>query len=301
MKNEYESSNPTMVGKYFFVVLLIFQFCIFKTITEFDYLYINHFSERIEVFAVITDSYHEEKESLFSPGAFLGERKNICDTAIATFSCEILGEVISRFPHKEVAHTGSANGHRPIYLINADGTEFVFYMSSIGACLAGNDIIEMQWQTGINKLIVFGSCGALDSEATKGKYIIPTEAYRDEGMSYHYAYPSDYISIKNASEVAGIFEKSEIPYVTGRVWTTDAPYRETKTAVENRKNDGCLAVEMELAGIQAVCDFYNIELYDFLVTGDILDAEKYLPEGLREANHSLNKFYIALKILEHIK
>ena len=35
---------------------------------------------------MITESYCAEKEALFSPGASLGERKNICDAAIATFS-----------------------------------------------------------------------------------------------------------------------------------------------------------------------------------------------------------------------
>lgn len=35
---------------------------------------------------MITESYHAEREALFSPGASLGERKNICDAAIATFS-----------------------------------------------------------------------------------------------------------------------------------------------------------------------------------------------------------------------
>ncbi len=59
-----------------------------------------------------------------------------------------------------------------------------------------------------------------------------------------------------------------LPYVKGRVWTTDALYRETRNLVETRKSEGCIAVEMELAGMQAVCDFYNIELYDFLVIGN---------------------------------
>lgn len=249
---------------------------------------------------MITNSYHEEPESLFSPGAFLGERKYICDTAIATFSHEIFNSVIERFPHTKAAQTASANGHRPIYVIDVNGKNIVFYMSSIGACLAGNDIIEMQWQTGVKKLIIFGSCGALDSASTTGKYIIPSQAYRDEGMSYHYAPASDYINIKNSEKLAEIFESLHLPHIEGRVWTTDAPYRETRTAVDERKKDGCIAVEMELAGIQAVCDFYGIELYSFLVTGDVLDREKYLPDGLREANHSLGKFYIALKILDHI-
>ena len=57
---------------------------------------------------MIIDSYHEEKESLFSPAAFLGERKYICDTAIATFSCEIFDTILKAFPHTEVAHIGTA-------------------------------------------------------------------------------------------------------------------------------------------------------------------------------------------------
>ena len=84
------------------------------------------------------------------------------------------------------------------------------------------------------------------------------------------------------------------------VWTTDAIYRETRNLVEKRKSEGCIAVEMELAGMQAVCDFYNIELYDFLVTGDIVDQLEYTSEGLHDANHNLDKFYVALKIAEMI-
>ena len=249
---------------------------------------------------MIVDSYHEEKESIISLEAFLGERKYICDTAIATFSYEIFNAVIQRYPHKEVAYIGSANGHKPIYMLDVNGKSVIFYMSSIGACLAGHDIIETQWQTGIKNLIIFGSCGALDGEATSGKYIIPTQAYRDEGMSYHYAKPSDYMDVKNSDKLAGIFEKLDLPYVQGRVWTTDAPYRETKTAFEKRKKDGCIAVEMEISGIQAVCNFYGIELYSFIVSGDVLDGEKYIPDGLSEANHSLDKFFIALKVWEYI-
>ena len=249
---------------------------------------------------MITESYDSERESLFSPGAFLGERQYICDTAIATFSGEIFQAVIDRYPHREVAAIGTVNGRRPIYVIEINGMEFVFYLSSIGACLAGTDIIEMQWQTGVKNLIIFGSCGALDSEATEGKIIIPTQAYRDEGMSYHYAPPSDYMEIKNGDRLAGIFEKLHLPFVKGRIWTTDAPYRETKTAVEKRKNDGCIAVEMELAGVQAVCDFYGFSLYDFLEAGDSFSSDEYTPEGLQEANHRTEKLQLALEIARRL-
>lgn len=249
---------------------------------------------------MITQAFHEEIESLFTPEAYLGDRQYLCDVAIGTFSCEIRDAVIEQYPYEVVAHTGSANGHRPIYMLNVDGRRIIFYMSSIGSALAGNDIIEVQWQTGIQKLILFGSAGSLDQQATTGKYVIPTQAYRDEGMSYHYAPPSDYIAVSNSGVLTAVFEKLHLPYVNGRVWTTDAPYRETRTAVRRRKDEGCIAVEMELAGVQAVCSFYGIELYDFLVTGDILDGEVYDSRGLRDANHSLDKFYVALKIAEEL-
>lgn len=114
------------------------------------------------------------------------------------------------------------------------------------------------------------------------------------------ASPKDYIQIKNAEVMENIFKALELPYVMGKVWTTDAIYRETRNLVEKRKSEGCIAVEMELAGMQAVCDFYNIELYDFLVTGDIVDQLEYTSEGLHDANHNLDKFYVALKIAEMI-
>ena len=250
---------------------------------------------------MITESYSEEREALFSPGAFLGERKYLCDTAIATFSGEIYQAVIDKYPHREVGNLCSANGRNPIYAIEINGKEIVFYLSSIGACLAGIDIIEMQWQTGVKNLIIFGSCGALDSDATNGKYIIPTQAYRDEGMSYHYAPPADYMEIKNSEKLAEIFEELRLPFIKGRIWTTDAPYRETKTAVKKRKSDGCIAVEMELAGVQAVCDFHGIALYGFLMTGDVLDGEEYDSEGLVDANHCINNFRIAVKIADMIQ
>ena len=67
-----------------------------------------------------------------------------------------------------------------------------------------------------------------------------------------------------------------------------------------RKNEGCIAVEMELAGVQAVCDFYGFELYDFLVTGDVLDQAVYDICSLGNANHDMDKLLIAIEIAKRI-
>ena len=249
---------------------------------------------------MITDSY-DLSEAIITPKNFFGDKKNICDIAIATFSREIYPVMIEKYHGEQIGEFRAANLVRPIHMIHVDGMDLAFYLSDIGSCLAGTDVIEMNWKTGADKFILFGSAGSLDKEITSGKYVIPTEAYRDEGMSYHYAPPADFIRIRNAEHVARIFDKYGFPYVMGKVWTTDALYMETRELLKRRKQEGCIAVEMELAGVQAVCDHYGFELYDFLMTGDVVDQSDYTPDGLTEANHSIDKFDVALAIARDIK
>lgn len=249
---------------------------------------------------MITDSF-DLSEAIVSPASFFEERRNICKTAIATFSREIFAAVLEKYPHEQIAELRSVNKIRPVYLVDVGGVRFGFYLTEIGSSQAATDVIEINWKTGAENFILSGSCGALAPERTSGRYIIPTEAYRDEGMSYHYAPPADYIGVKNADFMGEFFEECGYPYIKGRVWTTDALYRETRENVRKRKEEGCLAVEMELAGVQAVCDFHGFELYDFLVAGDVVDQPDYTPEGLTEANHSFDKFDIAVRIAGRIE
>ena len=237
---------------------------------------------------MITDSFDNKSEAIISPRAFL------------TFSREILANVLDRYPHEIIGEIKAVNHIRSLYLIEVDGMKLGFYFTEVGSMACSTDIIEVNWKIGADKFILFGSCGDLDPDKTSGKYIIPTAAYRDEGMSYHYAPPSDYIDIRNADLMATWFEEMSLPYVKGRVWTTDAIYMETRDLVDKRKKEGCIAVEMELAGVQAVCDYYGFELYDFLCAGDIVDQSDYTPDGLHDANHSPDKFDVAVKIAKRI-
>lgn len=108
-----------------------------------------------------------------------------------------------------------------------------------------------------------------------GRVMIPTEAYRDEGTSCHYAPASDYIGIKNCGIVREFMEKNHIQYVMGRTWTTDAFYRETVRNFEKHKADGCISVEMEGSAVQAVYDFRGLDVYMFFIGGDLLDAPEW--------------------------
>lgn len=249
---------------------------------------------------MITDSFDPLSEAIITPASLFGERKKICDTAIATFSREIYPAVLTRYPNEQIGEITGANRVKPLHLLTVGGMKAVFYLSEIGSALASTDVIEVSWKTGADRFIMFGSAGALDREATEGKYVIPTAAYRDEGTSYHYAPPADYIAVRGADRLSHLFGACHIPFVRGKVWTTDAVYMETREKVRRRKAEGCIAVEMELAGVQSVCDYYGFELYDFLVTGDVVDQRVYSLDGLSQANHSMDKFDIALLIAESL-
>ncbi|MBP3310558.1 MAG: nucleoside phosphorylase [Ruminococcus sp.] len=244
---------------------------------------------------MITDCYDIKTEPVINLKDFYGEPKHIADICLIIFSIDIHNHLLDTYKCEKIGFLGSCNGNISIYKMNYNGRDIAFYLTGIGSALASAFCYEAHWQTGATKFIMFGSCGSLDREKTEGKFIVPTESYRGEGCSYYYAEPADYIEIKNCKKLAAIFEKLNIPYVSGRVWTTDSMLRETVGLVEKRKEEGCIAVEMELAGVQALCDFYGLELYDFLEAGDVLESSGYDVEGLYDANHNLGKLYIALK------
>lgn len=45
---------------------------------------------------------------------------------------------------------------------------------------------------------------------------------------------------------------------------------------------------------------HGFELYDFLVTGDVLDTPEYRIADLHGANHDLDKLWIGLEIAKRI-
>ena len=244
---------------------------------------------------MITDCFDDKTEPVISLWDFYGEQKHLVETCLILFSQKIYQHLLDTFPSEKIGLIGACNGNIPIYCMNYKGKDIAFYLSGIGSAIAASECYEASWIVGASKFVMFGSCGSLNREATMGKFIVPTESCRGEGCSYYFAAPSDYITVKNARKLSAIFTELGVPHVTGRVWTTDAMIRETAGLVAQRRSEGCLAVEMELAGVQAVCSFYGLSLYNFLEAGDVLEESGYDVANLRGANHDLGKLYIALE------
>jgi uridine phosphorylase len=58
--------------------------------------------------------------------------------------------------------------------------------------------------------------------------------------------------------------------VRGKTLTTDGYYRETRDKVRRRREEGCIAVEMEASAFFAVAEFRDVELGQILYGGDDL-------------------------------
>lgn len=249
---------------------------------------------------MITDSFDAETKPIISLKDIYGEQRHLADVCILTFSEEIYKTILASHECERIAEIGACNGSIPIYSFRHAERGIAFYLSPIGSALCSECAVEANWLTGAAKLVMFGSSGSLVPEKTANRFVIPTEAYRDEGMSYHYAPPADYITVKNSGVIRAVFDEINVPYVEGRVWTTDAVLRETVGQTAKRRAEGCIAVDMEIAGVQAVCDFCGLELYCFVVTGDVLSEDGYCAAALSDANHNVDKFRIALEIAARI-
>lgn len=141
----------------------------------------------------IINSFDSKSKPLVDLSKFYGDRNYYADVCIVSFSRYVLKMFLEKYKSVNVGHAATSNGHIDIYLFEINGKKLLFYMSPIGSAIASNIMYEVHYISGATKFIVFGSCGVLDKKICSGKLIIPSHAYRDEGLSYHYMEPSDYI------------------------------------------------------------------------------------------------------------
>ncbi|MCM1538901.1 MAG: nucleoside phosphorylase [bacterium] len=251
---------------------------------------------------MIIDSFDNQSAAIIDPPR--KENAPKADACIVTFSHVIEQFVLAHYAVEQIATIYSATGETPVLQFPYHGKRFAFYKTYIGAPASVALLEDARAELATDKYIIFGGSGCLDKEIAHGKVMVPTEAYRDEGTSYHYAPASDYIKVRNADAVAACMEKNGIPYVKGKTWTTDAIYRETRGNFEKRKADGCISVEMECAGLQAMCDWKQLQLYMFFTSGDLLDAPEWdtrRKEGEFEGTqHDAGHFDIALALADYV-
>lgn len=175
--------------------------------------------------------------------------------------------------------------HTEMHEFRHEGMAFGIIGNAVGAAFAVL-LAEQAFASGCELLISITSAGQISSPAAAQAapyFVLIERALRDEGTSYHYLPPSRYAAADAAliATVAAAFSGGPFPVLTGASWTTDAPFRETATAIAAARAEGILAVEMEAAALYAFAQAHHRKILCFAqitnqlgqITGDFEKGE----------------------------
>jgi len=158
-----------------------------------------------------------------------------------------------------------------------DGKQISVFGTPFGAPQAAV-ILERLIAMGARKILTIGCCGSLQPDLEIGHVVIPTEALSEEGTSVHYPLPKGTVT-KASKKIVQLCkvqcEEKNFKFALGKVWTTDALFRETKEKVEHYSAAGLLAVEMEMSALFTVAAYRKVHLGGFMVISDELGSLKW--------------------------
>jgi uridine phosphorylase len=196
--------------------------------------------------------------------------------------CLVSTEKASKWP-------GWACYHTDLYIGQLNGVRFGVIGCAVGAPFAVL-VAEELFASGCKLLVSISSAGQLSPIRKPPYFVLITKALRDEGTSHHYLASSKFSSLDSKLKklFKDAFEASPVPVETGATWTTDAPFRETASAVSACRDMGLLAVEMEAAALYAFAKARKKPVICFAhVTNQMAsiegDFEKGAENGSRDA------------------
>lgn len=219
------------------------------------------------------------REAFIEPSRVIKPR-DVPEHCVICFFQDVIDKIVTEYNTKVVVENRWEDGPHPIYEIEFEGKRLAFFHPGIGSAFSAS-LLEEAIAFGCKKFIVCGGAGVLVKEIAVGNLIVVSSAVRDEGASYHYLPPEREV----AANLAGVnalvktLESRNVPYLLGKTWTTDAPYRETSNKIAARKEEGCLTVEMEAAGLMAVSQFRSVVLGQILYGGDDLSGATWDNRG----------------------
>ena len=219
---------------------------------------------------------HDTESAAFIEPSKVIRPRNMPEHCVICFFKEVIDKVISEHDAKIVAENRWEDGPHHVYEISYQNQRLAFFHPGVGAPLAAG-LLEEVIAFGCRKFIACGGCGVLEKDIAVGNIIVVSGAIRDEGVSYHYIPPDREIIANDVgvNALVNVLSNRGVPYRIGKTWSTDAPYRETLNKIAKRKEEGCLTVEMESAGMMAVAQFRDVVFGQVLYGGDDLSGSEW--------------------------
>jgi uridine phosphorylase len=203
-------------------------------------------------------------------------RRDVPEACVITFFADVIDRLLQVRGARVIVENRWEDGPHPLLEVEHDGERLAVLHSGVGAPLAAG-LLEEVVAMGCRKFIVCGGAGALRQDLTLGHLVVVSSSLRDEGTSHHYLPAARHIDADPAARTVleQVLTETSVPFVTGRTWTTDAPYRETPAKIASRKAEGCLVVEMEAAALAAVARFRGVPLVQVVYCGDDLSGQSW--------------------------
>jgi len=206
----------------------------------------------------ILDNKDSTAASVFQPTALLREARRQKGLAAAEMpSICVLdpdGDVVRHLRNTGQAVRSAAWPcyHTDLYEFTLSGEKAGIIGCAVGAPFAVL-VAEELFACGCRVLISLTSAGQIVSAGSPPYFVVIDRALRDEGTSYHYAPPATYAEADQqlVTVATDALRTAGLPAYVGSSWTTDAPFRETESAVAAAREKGVLAVEMEAAALYA--------------------------------------------------
>lgn len=154
---------------------------------------------------------------------------------------------------------------------------------------------------GVKRVVLIGTAGGLTPAIHYEDIVVPSKSYRDDGVSDHYlphedwALPDHKLNQTIIDQLAKVqrtrWDGIKRPAIhEAPVWTTPAPFRETKAEVKDYGQAGMVAVEMETASLFAAAHVLGMSAAAVLVISDSLATGQHqLAPKRRDVNGRLRE------------
>ncbi len=177
--------------------------------------------------------------------------------------------------------SGWACYHTDMYAFTHEEIRFGIIGCAVGASFAVL-LAEELFASGCELLVSVTSAGQIAPIGDPPYFVLIERALRDEGTSYHYLPPSDFshVAPELLAMLGDVLSDAPVGVRCGATWTTDAPFRETETAIAHCRDLGIMAVEMEAAALYAFAEARQKAVVCFAhVTNQMAQAEDDFEKG----------------------
>lgn len=236
---------------------------------------------------------HHTAESVFQPEGLLREARrqkgipegNVPEICLLDPDGDLARELqesgVEKDPHWACYHT-------EMFTLERNGVRVGVIGCAVGAPYAVL-VAEQLFCSGCRLLVSVTSAGQINELGRTATFILIDRALRDEGTSHHYLSPADFAEITEPMRDLGKrLYRDGVNLIEGAVWTTDAPFRETREAIAHARSNHLLAVEMEAAALYALAQAKSLSILCLAkVTNQMATVPNDFEKGAINGNEDL--------------